>query len=122
MRGYGVRDHSLSFYALLIAASYDDALCSGLARYHIHARCLFEHERHAAYCCLCVLLDLGLSLGCAVPMAEEESAILDALLELLVVVALVDVGITIVESLLEYVVLNVVEQFLNIFGNSFNRT
>ena len=110
------------FMRKLIAASYDDALCSGLARYHIHPWCFFEHERHAAYCCLCVFFNLGLSLGCAVPVAEEETAILDALLELLLVVALVDMCVAIVESLLEDVVLNVVEQFLNIFGNSFNRT
>ena len=55
-------------------------------------------------------------------MAEEETAVLDALLELLVVVALVDVLVAILAGLLEDVLLNVVQQLLDILGNTLQRT
>ena len=46
-------------------------------------------------------------------MAEEEAAVLDTFLELLVVVALVDMSVAIAACFLEDVVLNVVEHFLH---------
>ena len=55
-----------------------------LACDHIYARSLLKGKRHAANGGLCLLLDLCLGLGCAVPMAEEEASVLHALLELVV--------------------------------------
>ena len=51
-------------------------------------------------------------------MAEEETAILHLLFELLIVLALVDVSITEVLSLLEDVVLNLVEEVLDTLNNA----
>ena len=55
-------------------------------------------------------------------MAEEEAAVLHFLFELLVVLALVDTGISGRTGLLEDVVLNVNQQLLNIFHDSLDRT
>ena len=54
-------------------------------------------------------------------MAEVEAAVLDALLELLIVVALVDVSIAKVESLLVDVSLDVLEQLLYVFNDAVER-
>lgn len=58
-------------------------------------------------------------------MAKEESAILNLLLEFLVVVTLVDVSIAECECLFEYILLNVLQQVLdalNIAGLSAGMT
>ena len=53
-------------------------------------------------------------------MAEEESAVLHLLLELVVVVALVDVGIAEGLGLLKNVLLDFVQKVLNILCNTLN--
>ena len=107
---------------LLIAAGDDDAGLRGFAADHIDTRSLLDAEGYATDGGLRLFLDLCLGLGCAVPVAEEESAVLYLLLELLIVVALKDVGIAIVLSLFEDVGLDVVEQLLYVFGDSLDRT
>ena len=106
---------------LLVAAGDDYAILGRLARHHVYARSLLEHERHATDGCLSVLLDLCLCLGCAVPMAKEEASVPYALLELLIVVALIDVSVAIVEGLLEDVLLNVLKELLHVVGKTFYR-
>ena len=54
-------------------------------------------------------------------MAEEEAAVLYALLELFIVVALVDVGIAILASFLEDVVLYVVKHLLHSLCDAIKR-
>ena len=65
-----------------------------------------------------VLLDLGLGLGRAVPVAEEEAAVLDALLELVVVVALVDVGVAEGHRLAVDVLLDLLQKALDAVGDA----
>ena len=55
-------------------------------------------------------------------MAEEEAAVLDALFELLVVVALVDVGIAVGLCLRENVLLDFIEESLDVRSDAFQRT
>ena len=105
---------------LLIASCNQYTAFRWLAAYHINTRSLLEHERHAAYCSLCLFLDFSLGLGCSVPMAEEETAILYFLLKLLVVVALVDVVVAELESFGEDVVLNLVEEVLYTVDDTIN--
>ena len=88
---------------------------------YIHTRCLLYAERHAADSGLSLLLNLSLGLGSTVPVAQEESTVLHLLLELLVVLALVDVSVTIVLSLLEYVLLDVLKQLLYILSDAVDR-
>ena len=71
----------------LIAAGNDDAGLGGLAAHHVDAWRLLYAEGHAANGGLSLFLDLSLGLGRAVPVAEEETAVLHLLLELLVVLA-----------------------------------
>ena len=94
---------------MLITSGDDDAGLGGLAADHIDTWRLLHTEGHAADGGLGLFLDLSLGLGGAVPVAEEEAAVLHTLLELLVVVALVDVGVAVVLGLLEDVLLDVVE-------------
>ena len=54
-------------------------------------------------------------------MAKEEAAVLDALLKFFVVVTFVDVLVSVVEGLLEDIVLNVLKQLLNIIGDTVDR-
>ena len=84
----------------LVAAGYDDAVLGRLAAHHVHALGLLEVKRHAADSGLRFLLDLGLGLGRSVPVAKEEASVLDTLLELLVVVALVDVSVPVLAGFL----------------------
>ena len=100
-------------YNSLVTSCYDDTGHGWLAANHIYTRSLLVSEWHATDSCLCLLLDLCLGFGCTVPVAEEETAILHALLELLVVVALVYVSITVSTGFLEDVLLNLVEQVLH---------
>ena len=53
-------------------------------------------------------------------MAEEEAAVLDTLLELLIIVTLVDVRIAVVLGLLEDVLLYVVQQLLYMLHDAFH--
>ena len=106
--------------ALLVCSCNQHACFGRLSAHHVHAFCLLEHERHTTDGCLCLFLDLSLCFFCTVPMAEEEAAILDSLLELLVVVTLVDVSITIVNCLLVDVLLDVVEQVFDILLDAFD--
>ena len=66
---------------------------------HIDARSLLVCKRHTTYCCLCLFLDTCLGLSSTVPMTEEESAVLDFLLELLVIIAYMYVRIAECNSL-----------------------
>ena len=68
------------YITLLVTSSDDDASHRWLAAHHIDTWCLLVCERHATDGSLGVLLDLSLGLGSAVPVAEEETAILDTLL------------------------------------------
>ena len=68
-----------------------------------------------------VLLNLLFGLRCAVPVAEEEAAVLYPFLKFVVVVALVDVFVAEAECLLIDVFLNVVEQFRNSFHDAVER-
>ena len=86
-----------------------------LAADHIDARSLLVGKGHAADSGLCLFLDLCLGLGSAVPVAEEETAVLHLLLELLVVVALVNALVAILASFLEDVLLDILQQLLDIF-------
>ena len=97
-------------YYILVGSCNDNTVFSRLATYHVGARSLFEHEWNTTDCSLCVLLYLGFCLFCTIPMAEEETAILNLLLEFFVVLTLVDVRITEVFCLLEDVVLYVIEE------------
>ena len=96
-------------YVCLITAGDDDAGLRGLAADHIDTGSLFDAEGHATDGGLCLFLDLCLGLGCAVPVAEEEAAVLDLLLELLVFVSLVDTVIAIGLGLLEDILLDVLQ-------------
>ena len=49
---------------------------------------LVDAERYATYCCLGISFDLGFGFGRAVPRTEEETSILNALFEFVVIVAL----------------------------------
>ena len=102
----------------LVASRNQHTALSRLARYHIHTRCLLESEWHTTDCCLCFFLDLCLGLGSTVPVAEEEATILNLLLELLVVVALIDMSITECACLLEDILLNSVKKVDNILCNT----
>ena len=105
----------------LVRTSDNHAAFRWLTSNHVHTRSLLNSEWHASYCGLSLLLDSCLSLGSTVPVAQEESTILNLLLELLVVLALVDVSITIVLSLLEDVLLDVLKQLLYILSYSVDR-
>ena len=97
----------------ILITSCDDDTCYGwLAAYHIYTWSLLVCEWHATDSSLSLLLDLCLGLGCTVPMAEEETTVLHTLLELLVVVALVNVSITVSTSLLEDILLDVFQHIL----------
>ena len=107
--------------SLLVCPSNQYTMLGRFSAHHIHTFRLLEHEWNAANGCLRVLLDFSLGFFGAVPVAEEEAAFLDALLEFIVVVALVDVGIAIGDGFLLDVLLNVVEQVLDVLLNAFNR-
>ena len=72
-------------FLYLITSCDDDTGYGWLAAYHIYTWSLLVSEWHATDGSLSLLLDLCLGLGCTVPVAEEETAILYTLLELLVV-------------------------------------
>ena len=101
--------HLLFFIIIccLVAAGDDDAVLGGFTTDHIDTRGLFVGEGHATNRGLSLFFDFCLSLGSAVPVAKEESAVLDFLLELLVVVALVNVLVAILAGLLEDVLLDI---------------
>ncbi len=99
----------------LITAGDDDAVFGGFAADHVGAGRLLVGKGHATDGGLRLFLDLSLGLGRAVPMAEEETAVLHLLLELLVVVALVNALVAILASFLEDVLLDILQQLLDIF-------
>ena len=59
--------------------------------------------------------------ACSVPMAEEEAAVLDALLELIVIVTLINPRVTIGLGFLEHVLLDVLQKLLHALNNAVNR-
>ena len=63
---------------LLVRPCDDYSAFSRLAAYHVGTRSLVESERNAADGSLSIFLDTSLGLFCAVPMAEEEAALLYA--------------------------------------------
>ena len=99
-------------FLYLITSCDDDTGYGWLAAYHIYTWSLLVSERHAADGSLSLLLNLSLGLGCTVPMAEEETTVLHTLLELLVVVALINVSITVSTSFLEDIFLDVFQHIL----------
>ena len=105
----------------LIAACDDDAIFGGFAADHVGARGLLVSERHAADGGLCLFLDLCFGLGSAVPVAEEETAVLDTLLEFLVVVALVDAFVAILAGFFENVLLDFVQKTFHILCDALDR-
>ena len=107
--------------SLLVGPCNEHTCLGRLAAHHVGAFGLFKHEGHTADGGLRVFLNLGLGLFGAVPVAEEEAAFLDALLELVVVGSLVYVGIAERYGLLVDVLLDVVEQVLDVILNAFNR-
>ena len=99
----------------LVAAGNDDAILGGFATDHIGTGRLLVSEGYATDGSLRLFLDLCLGLGRAVPVADEETAVLHLLLELLVVVALVNALVAILASFLEDVLLDILQQLLDIF-------
>ena len=70
-------------------------------------------QRDAADSCFRVGFYLLLGLGCAIPVAEQETAFLDFLLELLVTIYFAGVGDTEVQCFLVDVLLDLLQQRLN---------
>ena len=107
---------------VLVTSCDKDTSFAGFSADHIHARCLFYAEWHTTDGGLRVFLNLCLGFGCAVPMAKEEAAVLDTLLELFVVVAFVDARVAVCLSFLEDVLLNVCKELLYVCCDAFQGT
>lgn len=95
-----------------IVACEDHPLGRRLAGDHTYAGGLVAIERYAADGSLCLLLDLLLCLGGAVPVGEDESTLLDLHLELLVGVHGTGERLTMGESFLVDILLNVLKKVL----------
>lgn len=102
----------------LVASGDDNATLGGFSADHVDTRRLFISERNAADGGLSLFLDFCFGLGRAVPVAEEEAAVLDFLLELLVVVALIYALVAVFACFLEDVVLDVFKQLFYIFNDA----
>ena len=101
-----------------IAAGNEYPTFAGLACYHVNTRCLLEGKGDTTDRGLCLFLDSGFGLGSAIPVTEEEAAVFDTLLELLIVVTNLDVCIAELACLLKDVVLNLVEQRFHTLYNA----
>ena len=78
-------------------------------------------HRYAAYGGLGLVLDFLLGLGGAVPVAEQELARLDLLLELIPAVALLYIRVSESEGFGVHIILDVVKQGADVFCNALQR-
>ena len=106
-----------------IRASEEDAACTGLASYHIDTGLkigrILWNERYATDGSLGLGLDVLFGFGGAIPMAEQEAALLDLLLELLPGIDTTNEAIAHLASLLEDVVLDLIEELDNVIDDAF---
>ena len=111
------------YFKLSISSCYDDLVLCRLSANHIGAGDigLVDIQRNATDGSLSVLLDLRLGLGSAVPRTEEEATVVDALLEFIVVVALVGVLLAEFAGFLEDILLYVVEEILHAPSHTIER-
>ena len=86
-----------------------------LAGNHADAFFFGSVQRYAPYSSLGLVLDAFLCLGGSIPMAEQEAAFFDFLLELVVGVDLHDVGVAVSKRLLVNVFLNIFEEVFYMF-------
>ena len=95
---------------LSIVAGDDDPSCGGLAGHHADAGRFVAVERNASYGGFGVGLDFLFGLSGSVPVAEEETAVLDVSLEVVVAVAYISLGGLGVAGFLVDVCLNFLEE------------
>ena len=80
----------------LIAACNDNAVLSRLSAHHVYALSLFKFKGNTPDSGLRIFLNACLRFFRPVPMTKEETTIFNTLLKLFVVVALVNMRITLV--------------------------
>ena len=90
-------------------------MCRWLACNHAFAWGLVAVQRYATDSCLGFFLDAFLGFRSAVPVRQDKAALFNLFLKLIISVDGVSEVGTVLESLLEDVVLYVVKQILNIF-------
>ena len=108
----------LRITVVLVRASDDDSALRGATSHHTATRLRGNVTRDAADRCFGLLLDTCFRLGRAVPVAEEEATVLDALLEFIVAVADVGALLERLERAVVKVALDILEQLLDMSGDA----
>ena len=103
----------------LVVTCENHTLFRGFACHHANSGSVVAVKWNAADGRFCLLLDLCLGFGRAVPVGKDKDAFLDSFLEFIVCIDLDCAALAVFKSTVVKILLDIVENFLDLGGDSF---